>query len=284
MAKMSGLGKGLDAIFLENESESPDSTVTLSLDDIEPNRGQPRTDFDPQALNALADSIRENGVLQPILVRPILGGGYQIVAGERRYRASRLAGLREIPAIVRELSDHKTMELALIENLQRENLSPIEEAKGYETLQTTYDMTQEQIAEAMGKSRPAIANALRLLRLPEEVQQMVRDEKLTAGHARALSSIEDAQQVIKIANEIADKNLSVRETESLLKPKKEKKASAKPTEASQKLVIYKEVEMALTEHLGRKVTVKKNGKGGLLTLEFYSIGELMDLANKLEEK
>lgn len=284
MAKMSGLGKGLDAIFLENESESPDSTITLSLDDIEPNRGQPRTEFDPEALNALADSIRENGVLQPILVRPILGGGYQIVAGERRYRASRLAGLREIPAIVRELSDHKTMELALIENLQRENLSPIEEAKGYETLQSTYEMTQEEIATAMGKSRPAIANALRLLKLPHEVQQMVSDGKISAGHARALSAIEDSQQVVKLANEIADKNLSVRETERMLKPKKEKKSTSKSEEKTSKLVIYREVEMALTEHLGRKVTVKKNGKGGLLTLEFYSIGELMDLANKLEDK
>ncbi len=282
--KTGGLGKGLDAIFIENSSEAGESTITLKLEDIEPNRSQPRTDFDPEALSALAESIKENGVLQPILVRPLLGGGYQIVAGERRFRASRMAGLTEIPAIIRELSDHKTMELALIENLQRENLSPIEEAKGYLTLQSTYDMTQEDIATAMGKSRPAVANSLRLLKLPGEVQQMVSDGKLSAGHARALSAIEDSQQIIKLANEIFDRNLSVRETEKLLKPKKEKTPKAPPA-PSKKSIIYKEVEMALTEHLGRKVTVTKaKGEGGLLTLEFYNIGELMDIANKLEEK
>ncbi len=283
--KTGGLGKGLDAIFRENVSEAGESTVTLKLEDIEPNRSQPRTEFDAEALSALSESIKENGVLQPILVRPLLGGGYQIVAGERRYRASRMAGLTEIPAVIRELSDHKTMELALIENLQREDLSPIEEAKGYLTLQQNYEMTQEEIATAMGKSRPAIANSLRLLKLPEEVQTMVSDGKLSAGHARALSAVEDSQEVIKLANEIVDKNLSVRETEKLLKPKKEKKSTEEVHHNPAKPVIYKEVEMALTEHLGRKVTVTKGkGNGGLISLEFYSIGELMDIANKLEEK
>ena len=283
--KPGGLGKGLDAIFRENVSEAGENTVLLKLEDIEPNRSQPRTEFDAEALSALSESIKENGVLQPILVRPLLGGGYQIVAGERRFRASRMAGLTEIPAVIRELSDHKTMELALIENLQREDLSPIEEAKGYLTLQQNYDMTQEDIANAMGKSRPAIANALRLLKLPEEVQAMVSDSKLSAGHARALSAIEDPQQIIKLANEIVDRSLSVRETEKLLKPKKEKRTPPTETRSASKPVIYREVEMALTEHLGRKVTVSKGkGEAGLLTLEFYSIGELMDIANKLEEK
>ncbi len=280
--KTGGLGKGLDAIFLENESESRESTVTLKLEEIEPNRAQPRTEFDPEALATLADSIRENGVLQPILVRPILGGGYQIVAGERRYRASMMAGATEIPAIIRELSDAKTMELALIENLQRENLNPIEEAKGYRTLAESYSMTQEEVSEAVGKSRPAVANAMRLLRLPDEVQQMVSDGRLSAGHARALTSIEEPEYIIKLACEIVDKGLSVRETEKAAKPSKQKKSGSahksKPT-------LYQEVEMALRENLGRKVTVTKtSGTTGTISIEFYSDDELMDFANRLGEK
>ncbi len=283
--KQGGLGKGLDAIFRENVSEASESTILLKLEDIEPNRAQPRTDFDPEALSALSESIKENGVLQPILVRPLLGGGYQIVAGERRYRASRMAGLTEIPAVIKELSEQKTMELALIENLQREDLNPIEEAKGYLTLQQSYEMTQEDIAASMGKSRSAIANALRLLKLPDEVQAMVTEGKLTAGHAKSLAAIEDPEKVLILANQIIDYNLTVRETERLLKPKKVKKSSVKISHNPAKPVIYREVEMALSEHLGRKVTVTKGkADGGVLSLEFYSIGELMELANKLEEK
>lgn len=281
--KTGGLGKGLDAIFLENESESRESTVTLKLEEIEPNRAQPRTEFDPEALATLADSIRENGVLQPILVRPILGGGYQIVAGERRYRASMMAGVTEIPAIIRELSDAKTMELALIENLQRENLNPIEEAKGYCTLADTYSMTQEQVSAAVGKSRPAVANAMRLLRLPEEVQQMVSDGRLSAGHARALTSIEEPEYIIKLACEIVDKGLSVRETEKAAKPSKQRSTSTRKNSA--KPTLYQEVEMALRENLGRKVTVTKtSGTTGTISIEFYNDEELMDFANKLGEK
>ena len=185
MAKRKGglaEGMGLDRIFQENESESG-GVLTLKIDEIEPNRDQPRTEFEEEALLSLSESIKENGVLQPILVRPIFGGGYQIIAGERRYRASLMAGLTEIPAIIRDLDDKKTMEIALIENLQRENLNPVEEALGYRTLMETYNMTQEEVAVAVGKSRPAITNALRILRLPEYVLALVSEGKLSAGHA-----------------------------------------------------------------------------------------------------
>lgn len=283
--KLGGLGKGLDAIFLENESENRDSTVMLKIADVEPNREQPRTEFDEEALATLCESIREHGVLQPILVRPIFGGGYQIVAGERRYRASMLAGLTEIPALIRELDDLKTMEIALIENLQRENLSPVEEAKGYKVLMDTHGLTQEEVATSVGKSRPAVANALRLLKLPEYVLALVSEGKLSAGHARALVAIEDEDLICELAEEIIEKGLSVRAVEQAAKarakdePKVKKERVAKPH-------YYAEVEMAMTENLGRKVTVSKakSGKGGVLTIEFYSDEELTAFANKLEEK
>ncbi len=279
-----GLGRGLDSIFLENISEEGSNITSLKLSEIEPNRAQPRTEFDPEALSTLSESIKENGVLQPILVRPLFGGGYQIVAGERRYRASMMAGLTEIPAIIKDLTDSKTMELALIENLQRENLNPIEEAKGYLTLAENYSLTQEEIAQAVGKSRPAVANALRLLKLPEEVRVLVSEGKLSAGHARALSAIEDPELIIKLAMEIVDKGLSVRETEKLAKPKAQKKEREKKSQT--KPTFYTEVEMALKENLGRKVTVSKlkGSKGGVITLEFYSDEELRDFANRLGEK
>lgn len=284
--KQGGLGKGLSAIYLENESENPQGATALRISDIEPNRSQPREDFDGEALATLAESIRENGVLQPILVRPNLGGGYQIVAGERRYRASMLAGLTEIPAVIRELDDSKTMELALIENLQRENLTPIEEAKGYQTLIETYNMTQEQAAKAVGKSRPVVANALRILRLPQEVQDLVKDAKLSAGHARALSALEDEEIISSLAKEIVEKGLSVRQTEQLVKAYSKPKPEKKPRAEKSKPVFYSEVEMALTENLGRRVTVSKakSGKGGTLQLEFYSDEELRAFANKLGER
>ena len=166
-AKKGGLGKGLDAIFMENATENSNSTVTLKISELEPNQDQPRREFDDEALAELADSIAQHGVLQPLLVRPIAGGGYQIVAGERRFRACRMAGVQEVPVVIRELSDGQVMELALIENLQREDLSPIEEAQGYQTLMEHYHFTQEEVSRSVGKSRPAITNAMRLLRLPD---------------------------------------------------------------------------------------------------------------------
>ena len=188
-AKKGGLGKGLDAIFSENDMEDQNSAVAIKISEIEPNRAQPRKDFDEESLAELADSISEHGVLQPILVRPLIGGGYQIVAGERRWRAARMAGVQEIPAVVRDLSESQVMELALIENLQREDLNPLEEAGGYSALIETYGFTQEEVARTVGRSRPAVANALRLLTLPESVRDMVERGELSAGHARTLLAI-----------------------------------------------------------------------------------------------
>lgn len=280
MAKKGGLGKGLSAIFIENESEDQNSTVTLKISEIEPNKDQPRTDFDDKALAELAESIAQHGVLQPLLVRPLMYGGYQIVAGERRYRASRMAGLTEVPVVIRELDDKETMEIALIENLQRENLTPVEEAKGYKTLMDTYGFTQEQVSSSVGKSRSAVANSLRLLNLPEEVLILLSDGRITGGHARALLSLDDKNKMIVISQEILDKDLSVRQTEKLTQNLKKKTTPKK----EEKTNFLKEVELALNENLGRKVSVTKKGNGGVLTLEFYSEEDLKELANKLEDR
>lgn len=284
--KKSGLGKGIDAIFMENETESRDSVVVLGIDEISPNRSQPRTEFDPEALAELTDSISKHGVLQPILVRPLIAGGYQIVAGERRYRASLQAGLSEIPAIVRELDDKETMEIALIENLQRKDLTAVEEALGYDALMKNHDFTQEEVAEAVGKSRSAVANALRLLSLPEAVIELIKDGKLSAGHARALVSIEDEDTAIKLANEIVDNGLSVRAVESLAKNvQKKKKVKETDGRKAKKPTYFAEVEMALSENMGRRVvvTAAKKGSGGTISIDFYSDDELKAIANRIAE-
>lgn len=282
--KMGGLGKGLSAIFIENDAENGNEAVTLRIADIEPNRDQPRKDFDEQALAELLQSIMQYGVLQPILVRPLPLGGYQIVAGERRFRASRMAGLTEIPAVIRELSDNETMELALIENLQREDLTPIEEAKGYKTLIDTYSMSQEQVAHSVGKSRPAIANTMRLLLLPDDVIAMVEKGEISSGHARALLTLENKSLMSNVAQDIVKKNLTVRQVEKMVKDLM--KAPVERTKNQKKKPSYfSEVELALSEYLGNKVVVtpSKDGKGGTLSIDFYSLEELRDLANKLED-
>jgi len=284
--KKSGLGKGIDAIFMENETESRDSVVVLGIDEITPNRSQPRTEFDAEALSELTESIRVHGVLQPILVRPLIAGGYQIVAGERRYRASLQAGLSEIPAIIRELDDKETMEIALIENLQRKDLTPVEEALGYDSLMKNHGFTQEQVAESVGKSRSAVANALRLLNLPKAVLDLMTEGRLSAGHARALVGIESEEAVIKLANEIVDNGLSVRAVESLAKNAAKKK-EVKETDGrkAKKPTYFAEVEMALSENMGRRVVITpaKNGAGGTISIDFYSDDELKMLANRIAE-
>ena len=282
--KMGGLGKGLSAIFIENDAENSNEAVTLRIADIEPNRDQPRKEFDEQALAELSQSIMQHGVLQPILVRPLPLGGYQIVAGERRYRASRMAGLTEIPAVIRELSDNETMELALIENLQREDLSPIEEAKGYKTLIDTYSMSQEQVAQTVGKSRPAVANTMRLLLLPDDVIELVENGDISSGHARALLSLEDKALMSNVADEIVKKNLTVRQVAKMVKDLL-KQPQERTRKVKQKPSDFSEVELALSEYLGNKVVVtpSKDGKGGTLAIDFYSLEELKDLANKLED-
>ena len=256
--KLGGLGKGLNAIFIENDSENNNSGVTLKISEIEPNRSQPRKEFDEKALSELAESISEHGLLQPLLVRPLTLGGYEIVAGERRYRACRMAGLTEVPVIIRELSESETMELALIENLQREDLTPLEEAMGYEVLMNEHGFTQDEVSKSVGKSRPAIANALRLLKLPEGVKELLKENKISAGHARA-----------------------VRQTEKLCKNASKEK---KPEAPEKKPSYYSMVELALNEALGRKISISKNkGKeGGVLQIEFYSDEELTELSNKLK--
>lgn len=285
--KLGGLGKGLDAIFMENESESKNSTVTLKISEIEPNRDQPRKDFDESALAELAHSISQHGVLQPLLVRPLIGGGYQIVAGERRYRACRMAGVTEVPVVIRELSDSETMELALIENLQRENLTPIEEAKGFGVLVNEYGMSQEDVSQVVGRSRSAVANSLRLLNLPKEVSDMVERGEISAGHGRTLLALGSEEEMINAAKQIYEKELSVRQTEKLVKAINAEKDKAQKEDKQERISLkpsyFSEVELALTEYLGKKVTVtgSKNNEGGVLQIEFYSQDELKELANKL---
>ena len=286
MAKKGGLGKGLDAIFMENESENKNSTITLPISEIEPNKDQPRQEFDETALAQLAESISAHGLLQPLLVRPLLSGGYQIVAGERRYRACRMAGITEVPVLIRELSDVETLEIALIENLQRENLNPIEEAYGYKTLIDEYDFSQEEVSRSVGKSRPAIANALRLLNLPEYIRQKVEQGAITSGHARALLPLEDDEQKQELCDIIILNDLSVRQVEKIVKAKlsKTEEKPDKQDKITVKPKYFSEVELALTEHLGKKVVVTplKNKKGGILQIEFYSDDDLKDIAKYFE--
>ena len=279
-----GLGKGLEALFVENETDEI-TPSTLKIGEIEPNRGQPRHDFDETALAELADSIREHGVLQPLLVRPMPNGKYQIVAGERRWRASRMAGLTELPVIIRDLDEAAAMEVALIENLQRSDLNPMEEAMGYRTLMETYGLTQEETAKSVNKSRPAVANALRLLHLPDTIAQMVAGGELSAGHARALLAFATEEEQLDAAAAAVDKSLSVRDLERMAKasraPRKEKEAPA----LFSRPPFFEEVELSLTEHMGRrvKVTPLKAGdkSGGTLTIEFFDSGDLQDLAARL---
>lgn len=278
--KFGGLGKGLDTIFAENETEDSNSSVMLKISEIEPNRSQPRKDFDENSLSDLAQSISQHGLLQPLLVRPLPIGGYQIVAGERRYRACRMAGLTEVPVTIRELSDTETMELALIENLQREDLSPIEEALGYKALIDEHGFSQEEVATSVGKSRPAIANSLRILKLPDSAEY-VKQDKISAGHARALLMLDNEEDMLELAELIYKKDLSVRQAEKLAKKKPEVEEDTQP---ERKPSFYSMVELALNESLGRKIKVNKNkGKqGGVLQIEFYSDEELTELSNKLK--
>ncbi|WMJ21777.1 ParB/RepB/Spo0J family partition protein [Paludicola sp. MB14-C6] len=284
MAVKKGLGKGLDALFIDNATKiEGSSTEVISINEIEPNRNQPRKAFEDEALQQLADSIREHGVIQPILVRPIQTGGYQIIAGERRWRASRMAGLREVPVIIRDYDDTKTMEIALIENLQRENLNPIEEAQGYKELMDTYNMTQADVSTSVGKSRSAIANTLRLLNLPKEILEFVQDGVLSSGHARAILGLETEELMLEVGKKAVAQGLTVRDVEKLAKKPTEKKEKTKKESQIKKNSYLQEVELALTEELHRKVKVTGNETKGTLEIEFYSIDELKELAKRLAD-
>lgn len=279
--KQSGLGKGLSALMMENAVDDMVSTNTLSINEIIPNKDQPRKTFDEGALQELADSIIQHGVLQPLLVRPLPTGGYQLVAGERRWRASRIAGLKEVPVVIKELSDVETMEIAIIENLQREDLNPIEEAEGLQALIDRCGFTQEDVAVSVGKSRPAIANALRLLKLPPEVRDMTRNGDISAGHARALLAFDNDAMIYEISQNIVKNNLTVRDVERLSKT--EGNVNKVRSSSRRRDSFYDEVELSLTEVLGRKVKVY-NGRGkGTLEIEFYSVDDLKEIANKLGE-
>ena len=284
-AKKGGLGRGLDALFADNsvEENSSASAVKLSLNEIEPNKDQPRKTFDEKALSELADSIAQHGVIQPLLVRPMPDGSYQLVAGERRWRAARRAGLSEVPVVIREMSDSEMMELALIENLQREDLNPIEEAEGLQQLIHTYGLTQETAAARVGRSRPAIANALRLLSLPTPILELTRDGKISAGHARALLYLNDEEKMVEIADQILKKEISVREVERLAKAaaKEKKQPENHPLRRD---TFYDEVELALTNSLGRRIKVNLNKKEnrGTIEIEFFDQNDLTDLSRLLD--
>lgn len=282
-AKKGGLGKGLDALYMDNAMEETNSsgTTKLKIMDIEPNREQPRKDFDDEALGELADSIAKYGVLQPLLVRPIGDNGYQLIAGERRWRASRLAGLTEVPVVIREMTDEEAAALALIENLQREDLNPLEEAIGFRKLMDDFGLTQEEAAERVGKSRPTVANALRLLKLPDTVLDLVREGKVSAGHARALLAFPTEEQMLETVQLIIEKGISVRETERLAK-KASKQAKEKPEQPARRSSYFDQVELTLTEALCRKIRIQNNkNETGTIEIAFNNKEDLERIAKAL---
>lgn len=281
MAKK-GLGSGLDTLFMDNTNDIQ-VKKTLRTSEIEPNRDQPRKVFSDEAIAALADSIREYGVLQPILVRPLGTGMYQIVAGERRWRAARMLGLDEVPVNIKELSDLEAMQIAIVENLQRENLNPLEEASGYSELIEKFGMTQEKVAKLVGRSRSAVANAIRLLTLPESVQKMVENGDLSAGHARALLAFDDEELLIATAQKAAGGGLTVRQVEKIAQ-KSTEETPEKPASDTKIDNYFKEMEISLNETLGRKVKVDYGKNKGALILEFYDKDDLAELASKLAKE
>ena len=279
--KKSGLGRGLTSLFDENSSDN-EGAITLNLNDIEPNRDQPRKDFDETALSELADSIAQHGLIQPIVVKPNLDGRYSIIAGERRWRASRMAGLTEVPVVIKEADEQTLMEIALIENLQREDLNAVEEALGYRSLIDTYGLTQEEVAKKMGKSRSAVTNALRLLALNDNELEALRRGSISAGHARALLSCDDEATRAKMLIAAAD-GASVRELEKTAADAKKTKSAAK-TAPQKKPTFYSEVELSLKNEMRRKVHINPSGNGkGTLTIEFFSDDELAEFAKRLAE-
>ncbi len=270
MAKGKGLGRGLDALIPTEANDPSKTPVGVRLSDIEPNPRQPRQDFDAAALEELAQSIRENGVITPITLRKT-GDTYQIIAGERRWRASRMAGLHEIPAIVLDVDEQTGYALALIENLQREDLNPMEEAEGYRRLIQELGLTQEQAAQRVGVSRPAVANALRLLNLPVSVSALLREKKLSAGHARALLPLETPERMEQAAAVILEQQLSVRQTEVLVK-----QLLKAPRQAREKApdIYVRDLERSMSALTGHKITIRHGAKKGTLTIEYYGNDDL----------
>lgn len=285
MSAKKGLGKGLDALFADNSlslEEEKAGETTLRLSSIEPDKNQPRKHFEEGALEELANSIKEHGLIQPIIVAPLGDDRYRIIAGERRWRACRIAGLEEVPVLIREYTPQEISEISLIENLQREDLNPIEEALGYKNLMDLYGMTQEKIAETVSKSRPAVANALRLLVLPEQLLDFVKTGELSAGHARALLAAEDADQQLALANRVIAEELNVRQTEALVKNAK-KAPVEKPATDPAVMRALKELETRASQQVGNKVTIHhKAGNRGKVEISYYSVAELEKIIDILE--
>ena len=281
--KETGLGRGLNALLgSPGIQDQGDGAVSLPISQVEPGLNQPRKRFDPETLAELADSIRIHGIIQPLTVRRLSTGYYQIIAGERRWRAAKDAGLREVPVVIIEADDKKVMEIGLIENLQREDLNPVEEAQGYQTLMEEYGLTQEQVAQQMGKSRPAITNTLRLLALPEDLLELVAQDQLSAGHARALLAAPTPALQRAAAKRVIAERLSVRQTEALIKtlqkePKKTQRAADDPI-----ALFLGEVEKTLSGQLGRKVTITAKGDKGRIQLEYYNSQDLDSLLTWLQ--
>ncbi len=283
MAKMKGLGKGLDALLGDDFTNEPEvkSSLFLPISQVESCASQPRKQFDPDALADLADSIRQHGIIQPLTVRKLQSGYYQIIAGERRWRAARMAGLSQVPVVVIEADDRKAMELAMIENLQREDLNPMEEAEGYHTLMEQYGLTQEETSQRVGKSRSAVANALRLLNLCKEVRELVEGGKLTGGHARALVPLTaDVQQ--KAAAIIVKDDLSVRQTELLVKKLTAEKPD-KPAKDATSVDYAAEAARELGERLGRPCKIVTGKKKGRIELEYFGMDDLNALLEALHQ-
>lgn len=286
MAPKGGLGKGLGALLGEDavlqESQEGQGSLRLPISQVQPSMGQPRKRFDEVALQDLSDSIRIHGIIQPLTVRRLGSGYYQIIAGERRWRAAKLAGLKEVPAVVIEADDRKAAELAMIENLQREDLNPIEEAAGYKSLIEDYGLTQEEAAQRVGKSRPAVANALRLLELPDPVKQLLEEGRLSAGHARAILAAPGKSLQRSLAQKVVEEGLSVRQTEALAKHMNQPPAKEKaPKEDPYK--IYREAAAKeLSGRLGRRVNIVQGNKKGKIELEYYDDNDLNALLELLE--
>lgn len=277
MAKRGVLNQKFNSIFDDNSFDEDDEGVsTLKLTDIEPNKSQPRKNFDITALNTLADSIRQNGVIQPLLVRSMPDGTYQIVAGERRWRAAKMAGLAEVPVFIKELTDLQAQQIALIENLQRENLNPIEEANGYKELMDKFGMTQEEVARVVGKARSSIANSLRLLNLPPIIAEMVSNNELSTGHCKVLLGVSETKDMVELAHKAAGKDVSVREMERMVKAldKKEKPEKKKDT-------FYMEAEISLAKALETNVIIVPGKKKSTIQIEFYNDEDLTDIVNRL---
>lgn len=270
-------------LFFDNGSDSAEGASTLRLSEIEPNKGQPRKQFDKEALQQLADSISEHGVIQPLIVRSMPNGGYQIIAGERRWRAAKMAGLSEIPVVIRDdLSEEQAMQIAMIENLQRENLNPIEEALGYKELLDKTGITQDKLASVLGKARSSITNSLGLLTMPNAVQELLKNGSLSVGHCKALKKIKDEAVMIELANKTAKGELSVRQVEAIAR--REDRNAEESRKVKKKLTYYTEVEVSLCEILGTKVRINEGKSGNVLQIRFKDKEELENILAHFQDE